>query len=115
MTDPSWDSRESITLFSGSWQKGQRISRSLPARSQTRGVEGKLLGHLPHFSTGPGKEDIVAGAVQNAADHPSDLLHFSLAHSAGGDRRRPDADARGDGGLFRIEGDDVLVDGDPRF
>ena len=51
-------------------------------------------------------------AVENFDDQVADFLEFRFLEAAGGASGRTETDARGDEGLFRIEGNAVLVAGD---
>src|SRR4051812_38437192 len=118
ITAPSCDSRESITLFSGSWQNGQRIQAAFFFGSrllQPGRVERELDGEVVDLALHPGHLRLVAAGVERLADQPADLRHLPLLHPAGGDRRRAHPDAGGDHRLLRVEGDHVLVDGDARL
>ena len=55
---------------------------------------------------------VVVRRRQHARDELGDRVHLGLAHAAGGDRRRADADAARDHRRVLIEGDRVLVDRD---
>src|SRR3954467_3547630 len=77
------------------------------------GVGGVGTDELPD-----GGPDLVAAASVGVADRRpderGDLLHLALGHALGGHRGAAHADARGDRGRLRVEGDRVLVQHDAR-
>src|SRR5690606_13998829 len=104
---PSSDARESMTLVSWCWQKGQCIRR----RGDSA-VDRELPALLRHALAHPGKDGLVLGCIEYVADPVGQRRAVVLAIAAGSDRRRADAKARGDEGLLRIVGHGILVDRD---
>jgi hypothetical protein len=57
---------------------------------------------------------LVVWVVQDGGDPPADLSDRVFAEPSGGQCRGTHADAAGVAWLAGVEGDEVLVDGDPR-
>ena len=82
-----------------------RIDREACAKGLDLGADLGLDLRVAVFTIG-GK------AVDHLGDPVADLAELRLAEAAGGARGAAQPDARGDRGLFRVEGDAVLVAGD---
>lgn len=80
---------------------------------------GEAVGEADHLAAHRGFDGGVAfirigdlQAVENLDDQIADLAEFGFLEAAGRSSRRAEAHTRGDEGLFRIEGNAVLVAGD---
>ena len=95
---------------SSSLRRWRATSRT-PPDGKRRGGSARRASTTSRFTAA--ELGLVLHAAEGAGDQPADLLHLRLLHPAGGQGRGADADPRGHHGLVRVEGDRVLVDGDP--
>src|SRR3546814_765596 len=112
--------RESFTCVSSCWQNGQRLP-TLPCGtlSSQAGINRKTIAegrHLLGHSALDGSVVPGGGAqtVEHVRDQTADLTELVFTETACRCRGRPEPKTRRDGGLFRIEGDGVLVARDLR-
>src|ERR1700761_8792374 len=103
--------RESFTWVSRLVQFGQRMA---PSSAVDRKPGEEVLDLIAHRAFG---ETVGLGAllrehVEHVGDQLANLAEFGDPEAPGGARRRAEPDAGGDRGLFRIEGNAVLVAGD---
>src|SRR5919106_3419966 len=109
MTSPSRARRESMTLSSRCWQKGQRM-RALSPACHPRGVEGEARTEFLDVAPDAGQARGVVDGLEGLVDEARDGRHLALAHAARRHGRRADADPARHEGAARLEGDGVLVD-----
>src|SRR5882724_6503372 len=109
MNSPSRPTRESTTRSSVCPQKGH-----FTGSPQALRVERKARGQLLHFATYLRLRRGIAETAEHAVDEGGNLRHLGLAHAARGHGRRAQTHPARDHGPLGVEGDAVLVHGDPR-